>query len=244
MEWQSEAILLGTRDLGENSTIIEVFTEERGAYHGVVRGGKSKRIAPILQPGAQINVIWRARLESHLGTFSVELLRSRFSLVINQRAALAGLNSISGLLRFSLAERDPHPGLYHRTIELLDSLTQTTDWPLLYLKWELALLEDMGFGLDLECCAVTGETDNLIYISPKTGRAISESAAGRWAKNLLPLPPCLSSKCLGSDEGIDDGYQVTEYFLKNWLVPFMSNRPLPPARRRLVEVLRKEKKLK
>ena len=179
MEWCAEGILLAVSDLGESSTIIEVFTREFGVCKGVVRGGKSKKIGPILQPGAQLNVTWRARLESHLGVFKPELIQSRFSLVMSQRDRLAGLNATCSLLRFSLPERDPHPKLYDRTINLLNFLITRSDWPLTYLRWELMLLEDMGFGLDLTKCAVTNITEDLAYISPKSGCAISKKAAGK-----------------------------------------------------------------
>ena len=243
MEWSAEGLLLGVRNLGETSTIIEVFTREYGVYYGVVRGGKSKKIAPTLQPGAQLDVTWRARLENHLGVFNAELLSSRFSMVLNQRDSLAGLNSICSLLRFSLPERDPHPVLYDRTIYLLNMLTNNSNWPFLYMKWELALLQDMGFGLDLDRCAVTNQTENLQYISPKSGRAVSKKAAGKWADKLLPLPACLTDIDKSSDANLEDGFKVTGYFLKNWLAPLMNDKPLPTSRERLLDTLRRKGEL-
>ena len=240
MEWSAEGLLLGVRNLGETSTIIEVFTREYGVYYGVVRGGKSKKIAPTLQPGAQLDVTWRARLENHLGVFSTEMLSSRFSMVLNQRDSLAGLSVICSLLRFSLSERDPHPLLYDRTIHLLDMLINNTNWPFFYMKWELALLQDMGFGLDLDRCAVTNQSENLRYISPKSGRAVSKKAAGKWADKLLPLPSCLTDIDQSSDASLEDGFKVTGYFLKNWLAPLMNDRPLPASRERLLNILRRK----
>lgn len=242
MEWRAEAILLSVSDLGENSTIIEVFTKEFGVYKGVVRGGKSRKIGPVLQPGAQLKVTWRARLENHLGVFNTELICPRFSLILNQRDKLAGLNTICNLLSFTLPERDPHPNLYERTINLLSQLIGQPDWPLFYLRWELALLEDMGFGLDLTRCAVTNKTDELIYISPKSGRAVSRGAAGAWASKLLPFPECLVIGDKFSNEDLEIGFEVTGYFLNSWLAPLMNGKPIPNSRKRLLGILRKGSK--
>lgn len=177
MDWRGTGILLSVRHHGETSAIIDVFTEDRGRHTGIVRAGTSRKVAPILQPGAQLDVAWRARLEEHLGTFLVEPVRSRAALVMGNRLALAGLNSVTGLLAFCLPEREAHGPLYRRTEALLDLLGQDELWPLAYLQWEIALLEEMGFGLDLSSCAVTGATDGLVYVSPKSGRAVSELGA-------------------------------------------------------------------
>ena len=143
MEWRGQGILLGVRRHGETSAIIEVFTLAQGRHLGVVRGGTSRKIAPHLQPGAQLDVAWRARLEDHIGAFTVEPLRSRAALVMSDRLALAGLNAVTSILSFCLPEREAHPALYDRTEKLLDLLGQNEVWPLAYLQWELALLEEM-----------------------------------------------------------------------------------------------------
>ncbi|NNK79602.1 MAG: DNA repair protein RecO [Litoreibacter sp.] len=237
MEWRGEGVLLAVRRHGESAAIIEVFTREYGRHAGVVRGGASRKIAPILQPGAQLDVTWRARLEDHLGSFSVEPLKSRAAQVMGDRKALAGLNAICGLLSFSMAERDPHPELYVRSIDLFDRLGVEEDWPLVYLKWELALLEDLGFGLDLVSCAVTGTRDDLAYVSPRSGRAVSREGAGEWAGKLLPLPLCLMGQGPTDPEGLADGLKLTGYFLNTWLAPELGDKPLPAARQRLVDIL-------
>ncbi|MEL7125813.1 MAG: DNA repair protein RecO, partial [Pseudomonadota bacterium] len=148
MEWRGTGILLNVRRHGESSAIIDVFTPDHGRHAGVVRGGTSRKVAPILQPGAQLDVAWRARLEDHIGTFAVEPVRSRAALVMSNRLALAGLNAVTGLLSFCLPERAPYPALYQRTEQLLDLLGHDEVWPLAYLRWEMAVLEEMGFGLD------------------------------------------------------------------------------------------------
>ncbi|KUJ77463.1 DNA repair protein RecO [Ruegeria profundi] len=235
MDWRDHGILLTTRRHGETAAIVEVFTESHGRHAGVVRGGTSRKIAPILQPGAQLDVLWRARLEEHIGTFQVEPLRSRAAAAFSGRLALAGLNAVVALLTFCLPEREPHPAIYTQTERLMDLLGQDEIWPLAYLRWELALLEELGFGLDLSSCAVTGSTSGLAYVSPKTGRAVSAKGAGEWADRLLPLPPCLRGEGRAPDAEIVLGLQTTGYFLAHHLAPSLGNYPLPEARARFVD---------
>ena len=188
MEWRDQGILLSSRRHGESGAIIEVFTPGRGRHLGVVRGGASRKTAPILQPGAQLDVTWRARLEEHLGAFTVEPLQSRAAGAMSDRLALAGLNAVTALLSFTLPEREAHEPLYDRSVALLDMLDRPEIWPLAYLHWELALLDELGFGLDLGSCAVTGVTQGLEYVSPRTGRAVSEAGAGEWKDRLKENP--------------------------------------------------------
>ncbi|EAR49739.1 DNA repair protein RecO, putative [Oceanicola granulosus HTCC2516] len=237
MQWRDGGVLLARRGHGESGVIAEVFTETRGRHAGLVRGGRSKQLAPVLQPGEQVEVTWTARLEEHLGAYRVEPLRSRAALVMNDRLALAGLNAICGLLAFALPEREPHPALYARSVTLLDLLGRTDAWPLAYLHWELALLEELGFGLDLSSCAVTGAEDGLAFVSPRTGRAVSAAGAGEWAGRLLPLPPALRGQGPGPDAEILEGLRTTGHFLATWLAPALGDRPLPEARARLVALL-------
>ncbi|MEO0502846.1 MAG: DNA repair protein RecO, partial [Pseudomonadota bacterium] len=213
---------------------IDVFTPDHGRHAGVVRGGTSRKLAPSLQPGAQLDLAWRARLEDHIGTFAVEPLRSRAALVMGNRLALAGLNAVTGLLAFCLPERAAYPALYLRTEQLLDLLGQDDVWPLAYLRWEVALLEEMGFGLDLTSCAATGATEGLVYVSPKSGRAVSAKGAGDWADRLLPLPPVLRGEGVAPDAEVAQALRTTGYFLEDRLAPAMGARPLPEARARFV----------
>lgn len=238
MDWRDTGILLALRRHGESSGIIEVFTPEHGRHAGVVRGATSRKLAPVLQPGAQLDLQWRARLEAHLGTFTVELQRSRAAQAMGSRLALSGLNAVCALLAFCLPEREPHPALYRRTEQLLDLLGQDDLWPLAYLRWELALLEDLGYGLDLSVCAVTGTDEGLAYVSPKSGRAVSRAGAGDWADRLLPLPEVLLGRGAMEDAEIVGGLQVTGYFLSEKLAPDLGNRPLPDARARFIDRLR------
>ncbi len=235
MEWRGQGILLSSRKHGETSVIIEVFTPEQGRHAGVVRGGTSRKTAPILQPGAQLDVVWRARLEDHIGAFTVEPVRSRAATAMGDRLALAGLNAVTALLSFCLPEREAHPQLYARSEALLDLLGQGDIWPLAYLQWEVALLEEMGYALDLSCCAVTGARDGLIYVSPRSGRAVSAQGAGDWADRLLPLPPVLKGEGEAPDAEIAQALITTGHFLTQHLARNLGDRPLPEARARFVD---------
>ena len=237
IDWQDEAALLAVRPFGETSVIIEVFSADHGRHAGVVRGGASRKVAPILQPGAQLSVSWKARLESHLGSFTVEPIRSRAAVAMGDRLALAGLNAVCSLLAMVLPEREAHPPLYERTIALLDLLGQSDVWPLAYLRWEEALLEEMGFGLDLSACAATGINEELIFVSPKSGRAVSRQAAGEWADRLLPLPDVLARKGDASNAEIVKALGTTGYFIEHRLIKSLGDRPMPVARARLIDAI-------
>lgn len=235
MEWRDHGILLSSRRHGETAVIIDVFTESHGRHAGIVHGGASRKKSPVLQPGAQLDLMWRARLEGYLGSYQAEPLRSRAAAALSGRLALAGLNAVTGLLGFCLPEREPHPDLYKRSEQLLDLLGEEEIWPLAYLRWEMALLEDMGFGLDLSACAVSGRNEELAYVSPKTGRAVSRQEAGQWVARLLPLPPVMLGQGNAPDHEIAAGLRTTGHFLEARLAPSLGNRPLPEARGRFLD---------
>ncbi|PWR04423.1 DNA repair protein RecO [Meridianimarinicoccus roseus] len=237
MDWREEGVLLAVHRHGESAAIIETFTETRGRHAGVVRGGGGRRLGPVLQPGAQLDLAWRARLEDHLGAFTVEPVRSRMAGVAGDRLALSGLTAVCGLLSYALPERAAYPALYRRTVTLLDLMGITPAWPLAYLQWEVALLEELGFALDLTRCAVTGATDDLVFVSPRTGRAVSRAGAGEWADRLLPLPPCLRGQGAAPDAEIAEAMRTTGHFLLTHLEPRRAGQPFPPARQRLVDRL-------
>ena len=236
MDWRDEGVLLAVRKHGESAAIIEMFTPSHGRHAGVVRGGAGRRMAPVLQPGAQLDVAWRARLEDHLGAYTVEPLQGRAAEVMGDPMALAGLSAVCSLLAFCLPEREPHPDLYARSIALLDALG-ADQWAYAYLRWELALLDEMGFGLDLGACAVTGRNDDLAYISPRTGRAVTRTGAGDWADRLLPLPTSLLGRADAEVENILQGLSVTGHFLSGHLARALGEKPLPAARQRFVDRL-------
>jgi DNA repair protein RecO (recombination protein O) len=237
MEWRGEGFVLSSRRHGETSVILEVFTPDQGRHAGVLRGGVSRKWTPHLQPGTQLDLSWRARLEDHIGTFTIEPQRSRSAAAMGSRMALAGLGAVCGLLAFCLPERERHPALYKRSEQLLDLLGQDDIWPLAYLRWEMALLEDLGFGLDLAACAATGINEELCYVSPKTGRAVSKQAAGIWVDRLLPLPQVMLGRGDADEAEIVRALGTTGYFLARKLAPALGNRPVPEARARFVDLV-------
>lgn len=189
----------------------------------------------MLQPGAQLDLTWKARLEDQLGSFTVEPVRSRAAVTLGSRLALAGVNAVTALLMFCLPEREAHPRLYRQTEQLMDLLEQEELWPLAYLRWEMTLLEDLGYGLDLTACAVTGATKGLAYVSPRTGRAVTRAGAGDYADRLLPLPACLLGQGEAPDREVIEALAVTGYFLNNHVAPELGRKPLPDARQRLLD---------
>ncbi|WP_341368278.1 DNA repair protein RecO [Yoonia sp. BS5-3] len=237
IEWRDEGAILATRPFGESAAIVELFSAAHGRHAGVVRGGASRKAAPNLQPGTQVAAVWKARLDDHLGAFTLEPLRSRAAIAMSDRLALAGLNAVCGLLAHVLPERAPYPAFYERTMGLLDLLGQSEVWPLAYLRWEQALLEEMGFGLDLSGCAVRGVNEDLAYVSPKSGRAVSRSGAGEWADRLLPLPPVLTGMGDASNSEIIAALGTTGFFIEHRLVKSLGDRPVPPARDRLLHAI-------
>ena len=233
MEWRDEGVLLSARPHGETSVIAEVFTAAHGRHAGVVRGGASRRQAPHLQAGAQVAVTWRARLEDQLGSLTLEPLRARAG-VLADAGRLAALTSACALLRLALPERDPHASLWRATVAMFDTLEMGQGpWVGHYLRWELGLLDDIGFGLDLSTCAVTGAAEGLAYVSPRSGRAVSVAGAGDWADRLLPLPGALR----GGEAGVVQGLAVTGHFLTRALARPVDGPGLPEARLRLAALL-------
>ncbi len=242
MEWRDEGVLLSVRKHGEGSAIIEVFTQKHGRHAGLVRGGGSRKMAPILQPGAQLSVEWKARLEDHLGSYTIDPIKSRAVQIMGDRGALAAMGTVSALLCLGLPEREEHARLYARTIDLVDALGDAPDWPARYALWENALLTDMGFGLDLSECAATGATQELIYVSPKSGRAVSRTGGADYADLMLPLPRFLrmdEPMTQGSD--VADSLHITGHFLNKWLMPALGRENLPAARERLILALLRNK---
>ena len=238
MDWRDEGVLLAMRPHGETSAIIEVLTAAHGRHAGVVRGGASRKMAATLQPGTGLTLEWRARLEDHLGSFTVEPLRSRAHL-LSDRLALAGLMSACALLRVALPEREPYPALWTVSLALFDRLG-TPGWTSAYLRWELRLLEELGFGLDLTFCAVTGATEGLAYVSPKTGRAVTLAGAGDWADRLLPLPAGIQGADVLDAVAVAEGLRLTGFFLNLGLRPVLHDKTLPEARARLVDLLSRQ----
>ncbi len=240
MDWRDEGILLVVRRHGESAAIIEVLTRDHGRHAGVVRGGGSRRMAPVLQPGAHLALEWSARIEEHIGTFRVDPIRSHAAVLMGDRAALAALGAMAALVAASLPERAAHPALYDRSLDLLGALGRRDDWRARYAMWELALLAELGFGLDLDTCAATGTREDLAWVSPKSGRAVSRAAGAPWAGRLLALPGFLRS---GWEEApppaaeIAEALALTGHFFEARVAPGLSRGTLPEARARAVEAM-------
>ena len=213
MEWTDEAIILGVRRHGETSAIVELMTVAHGRHLGLVRGGASRRVTPTLQPGNGVRATWRARLHEHLGNYTIEGTRLRADKLMASAAASYGMQTLAALLRL-LPERDPHERLYRALAAIMDRLEEPEHVAPLLVRFELQLLAELGFGLDLATCAATGEADELIYVSPKTGRAVSRAAGEPWKEQLLALPAFLNGNGAGaSNADIFTGFALTGFFL-------------------------------
>lgn len=215
MEWQDEALVIGARKHGETAVILELMTREHGRHLGVVRGGRSKTMRPVLQPGNLVAALWRARLEDHMGVFSIEPLSARAARWLDRGVALHGVATLAALLRL-LPERDPHMDLFDMADAIALALDQPDAASPLMARFELALLAALGFGLDLECCALTGRRDDLVFVSPKTGRAVSRDAGAPWGNRLLPYPRFLQEDAgdPGSVSEVVAAFRLTGHFLR------------------------------
>ncbi len=232
MEWKDRGVVLGGRAYGETSVIIELLTAGHGRHLGVVRGGRSRRLRPVLQPGNTVSAIWRARIDDHMGTFAIEPLALRVGRFIDSMESLQAVNHLCGLARL-LPERDPHIVLHDMLDATMEAIEDRLALPLQVIQFELALLAELGFGLDLTRCAATSRCDSLIYVSPKTGRAVSKEAGEPYKDRLLTLPAFLrpgSGAAQIESEDLAAAFRLTEYFL-NRDVFAPRNLPAPEARR-------------
>lgn len=236
MDWTDHGIVLASRRHGETSAIVTLLTRDHGRHAGLVRGGGGKRLSAVLQPGNMVAARWRARLPEHLGTYTLELERAGAAVWLDDPARLAALSAACALVETALPEREPHANLYSGFVDLLAALAGD-GWPTAYVRWELALLAELGFGLDLSRCAATGRNDQLAFVSPKTGRAVSLSAGEPYRDVLLPLPAFLvGDAAAGDSAAVAEGLKLTGYFLERHVYGH-HHRGVPPARDRLVQRL-------
>ena len=234
MQWSDEAIVLSVRPHGETAAVVELWTRAHGRHLGLVHGGRSRKLRPILQTGNHVDATWKARLSDHLGHVSLELRRGFAAEAMESAASLAALTTMTSLTRL-LPERDPHPNLYEITLFVLGFLHDVTVWPALLVRWELALLQELGFGLDLSECAATGANDQLIYVSPKSGRAVSASAGEPYKDKLFALPSFLTKTRGGgvTAQDVVSGFALTGYFLETRVLS-PRGETLPEARARIL----------
>lgn len=229
MEWEDDAFVLSARAFGETGAIVEILTAERGKFAAHVAGGASRKMKPFLQPGAKVIARYRSRVSEQLGSASLEPVGEGPASLFDDPLALAGLASAASIVA-ALPEREPHPGAYHALEALIAALANPDIWPAVYVRFEAGLLQDLGFEMDFSKCTVTGSMDDLIYVSPRTGRAVSRDAGEAYKDRLLILPPFLLSAQGGLGEGdIRAGLDLTGHFLEQHVFGPM-NRPLPPAR--------------
>ena len=216
MEWTDDGIVLGVRRHGESSVIVELLTRDHGRHLGLVRGGASSRLRPLLQPGNGVRAVWRARLDEHLGTYAIEGLRLRAAGLLTASHAVYGVTHLASLARL-LPERDPHQDIYDMLERTLDDFDDAGEAAVHTVRFELAMLAELGFGLDLDNCAATGVTSDLIYVSPKSGGAVSRLAGEPWRDRLLRLPAFLRHEDGGAsgwtEQDLQDGFRLTGWFL-------------------------------
>ena len=237
MNWSDEGIVLSVRPLGETAAVVEVLTRGHGRHLGLVHGGRSRKARPVLQIGNHVAVTWKARLAEHLGQMQVELIRGYAATAMDDAAALSGLTSLASLARL-LPERDPHPNIYVVTLFVLAYLEDASVWPALLVRWELALLDELGFGLDFSECAATGANDGLVYVSPKSGRAVSASAGEPYRDRLLALPPFLlpGGRAALAPGDLERGFALTGHFLETRVFAPRDEK-MPEARGRMLAQL-------
>jgi DNA repair protein RecO (recombination protein O) len=214
MQWTDDGTILGVRRHGETSVILEALTRGHGRHLGLVRGGRSKRLMPILQPGNEVRLVWRARIDEHLGHYAVEGLTLHAARFLPSRLALFALSHLVALLRL-LPERDPHPSLYEALGAVLEFADDPRVAPALVARFELEMLGELGFGLDLSACAASGSTKDLDYVSPRSGRAVGHDAGRPWRDRLLPLPAFLiGDEAPPTPDDVVAAFRLTGYFLE------------------------------
>jgi DNA repair protein RecO (recombination protein O) len=234
MDWDAPAIILATKPYGEGDAVATVMTEAHGLHRGLARGGASRGKAATWQPGNMVQVQWTARLSDQLGSFSGELIHAGAAQAMQEAMPLAMLSAVCAVAEGALPEREPLPRIFAGLLRLIPRLPLGESLLTEVIGWEMVVLSDLGYGLDLSACAVTGRTEGLAYVSPKTGRAVTREAAGDWAARLLPLPGLLFGTAQPDPEGWRDGLRLTGHFLARDAFGHQ-HRPLPQARRMLYD---------
>ena len=243
MEWEDDAYVLSARAHGESGAIVELLTAEHGRFAAHVAGGASRKLKPILQPGARVIATYRSRVSEQLGSASLEPVGEGPAALFDDPMALAGLSAAAAVAAGALPEREAHPGVLFGLEALIPAFSHPQVWPAVYVRFEAGLLQDLGFGLDLTRCAATGSVDDLVYVSPRTGRAVSRQAGEPYRDKLLKLPPFLLGAQAGLSEGdVDLGLILTGHFLEQFVFAPL-NRPLPPARVWMADRLRESGRL-
>ena len=229
MEWDAPAIVLAARAHSEGDALVTVLTEGQGKYNGLARGGASRAQVSTWQPGNLVQARWIARLSEQLGSMTAELVHPGAALAMDEALSLAILSSACAVAQGALPEREPHPRVFAGLVQLIAGLAHGADALSDLVRWEAVLLGELGYGLDLTACAVSGATAGLAWVSPKTGRAVSDAAAGEWRSRLLRLPGFLAGANAAGAEDWRDGLKLTGHFLARNAFG-QQHRPLPAAR--------------
>ncbi len=237
MEWDSPGIILSARRYGEGDALATVFTEAQGVHRGLAKGGLSRGKAAIWQAGNLAQLRWVARLSEQLGALTAELVHPSAALAMDDAVRLGVLTAACAEAEATLAERQPHPRAFTALLGLLAGLAGEQDPVAGLVRFEMTLLGELGYGLDLGCCAVSGQADGLGYVSPKSGRAVGSAHAGAWSDRLLKLPRFLVEDVAATAEDRLDGLRLTGHFLARDAFG-AQHKTLPPARERLVDRLR------
>jgi len=217
MEWTDEGFVLGARRHGEGNAILEVMTRDHGRHLGLVRGGGGSRLRPLLQPGNTVRVVWRARLDEHLGNYTAEALHLHVASQLAVSHVVYGVTHLAALCRL-LPERDPHPEVHDRLAAMLEHLSEPDLAAAMMVQFEMLMLNELGFGLDLSTCAATGAQTELIYVSPKSGRAVSRGAGEPWHNRMLHLPAFLASGDTPSAGDLERGFALTGFFIAKYVL--------------------------
>jgi len=233
MHWSDEGIVLSARAHGENGVIVQLLTRGQGRHPGLVRGGQGRRVRGVLQPGNLVAAQWSGRLAEHLGTYVCEPVTAYAARVLDDPDRLAALSAAAAVTEGALPEREPHAACFDGLLALLEALPGD-HWAEVYVHWELALLAELGFGLDLASCAAGGDNDQLAYVSPKSGRAVSLAAGEPYREKLLTLPGFLAGRGGGGAQEVGQGLALTSYFLERFVFA-PHHKPVPAARQRLGE---------
>jgi DNA repair protein RecO (recombination protein O) len=239
MEWKDEGLVIARRHHGESAAIVSLLTREHGRHLGLVRGGTGRRAAGLYEPGNLVRAVWRGRLQEHLGSYACEPVQSFAARVIDDALRLGALTSACAIAEMALPEREPHEALYAATLELFEHL-EDVEWLAHYARWECQCLADLGFGLDLSHCALTGTADDLVYVSPRSGRAVSRAAGQPYADKLFQLPSFLTQDVSEAvpAAAVLGALDMTGYFLERNVLA-ASDKPIPPARIQFIDRLRR-----
>ncbi|WP_031231234.1 DNA repair protein RecO [Asticcacaulis sp. YBE204] len=238
MQFEDDAFVLSARPHGETGAVVNVLTREHGRIAAHIAGGASRRMKPYLQPASHVRIAYRARTSEQLGSATIEPLDEGASQVFDDPVALLGVQCACVMTRAVLPEREAFPGAYHGFEALMNAFQVPAIWPYIYIRFEAGLLEAVGYGLDLTACAVTGERDDLVYVSPKSARAVSRNAGIPYADKLLALPQFLLSSQGGlSSDDLKKGFDLTGFFLERHIFHPL-DRPLPEIRTRLIDAVR------